>query len=83
MQLTGVLTARSGTRVTDVYFNQGEIVGAHSMAREGREAIFEFLAWTRGIFNFAAGDPGPGKPIGESFDQLLLEGCRQLDESQR
>jgi hypothetical protein len=31
-------------------------------------------------FHFHPGDPGKGMPLGESFSQLILEGCRRLDE---
>jgi hypothetical protein len=61
---------------------EGEVLGARSPLHEGERAVFELLAWTRGHFEFVAGDPGPGAPIAR-FDYLLLEGCRLLDEADR
>ena len=52
-------------------------------ALSGEEAIYEVLEWSEGHFSFAPGDPGPGAPLGSGFSQLLLEGCRRLDERLR
>jgi hypothetical protein len=49
---------------------------------DGAEAVYAFLAWTRGSFKFAPGDPGAGEPLAQSVEHLLLEGCRLIDESQ-
>jgi hypothetical protein len=46
-------------------------------------AIFALLAWSGGRFRFEPRDPGEGSPLGRSFNQLVLEGCRQLDEKNR
>jgi hypothetical protein len=48
----------------------------------GAEAVYAFLAWTKGSFKFTPGDPGEGEPLAESVEHLLLEGCRLLDEAQ-
>jgi hypothetical protein len=82
-RLSGTCAVRSGDRVLSILFRDGDIVGADSGAREGADAIFDFLAWTDGRFEFTPGDPGPGAPLGETFDQLILEGCRRLDEQGR
>lgn len=82
-RLSGTLTIRSGSDVAGVRFRQGEIVGAELGATSGEDALFELLSFSRGTFEFQPGDPGPGAPLGERFDQLLLEGCRRLDESRR
>src|SRR5262245_54850357 len=37
----------------------------------------------RGSFEFHPGDPGAGAPLVESFEELLLKGCRRLDEGRR
>jgi DNA-binding response OmpR family regulator len=81
--LSGVCLVRSQGRVFDVRFRSGQIVGAHSGVLRGADAVFDFLSWTDGRFFFTSGDPGPGTPIEMTFDQLLLEGCRRLDESRR
>ena len=81
-RLSGVCTVRSGTQVFEARFRDGEIVYAGLGERSGAEAVFGFLGWERGVFRFVPGEVD-GSPIGESFDQLLLEGCRRLDEERR
>jgi DNA-binding response OmpR family regulator len=82
-RLTGTLTVKVGGRRMAVRFREGEIVGAEGEGRSGEAAVFALLAWEEGTFKFAPGDPGGGAPLGTSFNQLLLEGCRQLDEQRR
>jgi len=82
-RLTGVLNVQSDPGVANIQFRQGEIVGAQLGEVSGEDAIFELLYWNRGTFEFQPGDPGAGVPLGERFDQLLLEGCRRLDERAR
>jgi DNA-binding response OmpR family regulator len=82
-RLTGVLSAQDGPWKAAVRFREGEIVGAECGAARGEDAVFEFLGWESGTFQFAADDPGPGEPVGDTFDSLLLEGCRRLDEARR
>lgn len=82
-RLTGVLSALDGPWRASVRFRDGEIVGADCGAAQGEDAVFEFLGWESGTFHFAAGDPGPGERVGETFDRLVLEGCRRLDEARR
>jgi DNA-binding response OmpR family regulator len=82
-RLTGTLTTRSGKLAIAVRFRDGEIVGSQSARHRDAEAVHEMLGWTRGHFQFQPGDPGPGQPIGTTFMQLLLDGCRLLDEQHR
>lgn len=81
-RLSGVLEAEDGARKASLRFREGEIVGAECGAAAGREAVFAFLAWERGRFRLAPGRT-EGIALGASFNQLLLEGCRRLDESRR
>jgi DNA-binding response OmpR family regulator len=80
-RFSGTCTARSGARRIEIRFRDGEIVSARSDVASGAEAIYEFLSWTSGPFEFLPGDPGPGRPFPEGFEHLLLEGCRRLDEA--
>jgi DNA-binding response OmpR family regulator len=82
-RFTGVLTVRTGASRVQIRLREGELLSAESNKTVGAEAIFEFLSWTRGHFEFVPGDPGDGEPLAEKFDYLLLEGCRRLDETQR
>ena len=58
-------------------------MGASVDERSGEEAVYEVLDWSEGHFSFAPGDPGPGEALGSGFSQLVLEGCRRLDERVR
>jgi len=80
-RFSGACSARSGTRRMEIRFREGEIVWARSDVGMGAEAIYEFMSWTKGQFEFLPGDPGPGAPLSQGFEYLLLEGCRRLDEA--
>jgi DNA-binding response OmpR family regulator len=80
-ELTGTLTIRSGVRNCEILWRAGEIVGAALGETLGAEAVYEVLGWSRGHFQFRPGDPGPQSAL-RTFDGLLLEGCRRLDERQ-
>jgi CheY-like chemotaxis protein len=62
-------------------FRDGEIVSATVADKSGPEAVYAFLAWQKGSFRFTPGNPGPGRPLAQSVEHLLLEGCRRLDEA--
>jgi DNA-binding response OmpR family regulator len=79
-RLTGTLSAVDADRRANVRFRDGEIVDAQCEETWGEDAVFAFLAWAQGRFHFHPGDPGEGVPLGESFSQMILEGCRRLDE---
>jgi DNA-binding response OmpR family regulator len=81
--LSGVLSVGSGRRKAELRFRGGEIVGVEVDGSQGEEALYDLLSWSEGHFSFAPGDPGPGPSLGESFSQLLLEGCRRLDEAKK
>ena len=82
-QLTGVFTARAGTRMAQIRFRDGEVISAHCDGFQGAEGIYAFIGWPKGQFAFLPGGAGEGLRLTDSFDQLLLEGCRRLDESRR
>ncbi len=77
-----VLSVGSGPRVAELRFREGEIVSAEAGGRSGEEAVLELLSWPEGHFSFAPGAPGPEAPLG-SFNQILLDACRRLDETRR
>jgi len=86
--LTGILTADKagpgGTRSAAVFgFRDGQIISASCGEQTGPEAVYDLLSWTEGRFHFAPEDPGEGEPIARNVEQLLLEGCRRLDEASR
>jgi DNA-binding response OmpR family regulator len=87
-RLTGTLLVRHGPQQIKVSFGSGEIVGAggvHLIRSNGsdnrpEEIVFTLLTWPRGQFQFTPAPSVEGQPIGDGFDQILLEGCRRLDE---
>jgi CheY-like chemotaxis protein len=85
-RVTGIFTARAddeGGDLTVLGFREGEIISATCQERSGPAAVYAFLAWDRGHFQFVPRNPGAGAPIAPSLEHLLLEGCRILDESRR
>jgi DNA-binding response OmpR family regulator len=82
-RLTGTLTVEAGPQKIMVRFREGEIVDAESPSNLGVEAVYDFLAWDQGRFRFLPGDAGHAASINENFNQLVLEGCRRLDEKGR
>lgn len=89
-RLTGTLTVRRGAQLVRLSFQRGEIVDASGLhvvratddAPEREDLVYALLGWPGGQFEFAPVLSVKGAPIGESFDGLLLEGCRRLDEQQ-
>jgi hypothetical protein len=47
----------------------------------GADAVYAFLKWEEGRFRFEAGVAPPTRSIFLSFEYLLLEAARRLDES--
>jgi CheY-like chemotaxis protein len=83
-RLTGIFTSLAEdaqNTATVMGLRDGDIISATVGAQGGAEAVYAFLAWTKGSFKFTPGDPGEGQPLAQSVEHLLLEGCRLLDES--
>ncbi len=73
-----------GSHLT-LYINKGDIVYAECNGKLGPEAVYEGIAWTRGIWNI---DPIQIEELPEANNHfpnetIMLEGCRLLDESKR
>jgi mutual gliding-motility protein MglA len=83
-KLSGVFSARrqEGSDTAMFGFRQGQIISAVCQDQSGTEAVFAFLTWERGQFDFAPGAPADGEPIA-NVEYLLFEGCRRLDEMRR
>jgi DNA-binding response OmpR family regulator len=82
-RLSGVCAVRSEGRIAEIRLREGRVLGVRALSLAGREALFEVLGWPRGYFEFTAADPGSGTPLAETLEELLLEGCRRLDERRR
>ena len=80
-ELTGTLHARRGAELVTIAFSRGEIAAAETLDSEDVEALLAFNQWTDGQFDFTAGTPAMAGPVNESFNYLMLEVCRRLDEA--
>jgi CheY-like chemotaxis protein len=83
-RLSGLFTALAEDAektATVIGFREGDVISATVGDVSGADAVYAFLAWTRGSFKFTPGDPGDGRPLAQSIEHLLLEGCRLLDEA--
>jgi CheY-like chemotaxis protein len=81
-RLTGVLSVGSAGRPAVVRFRDGEIVSAAAGGPTGADAVYELLAWSEGNFSFSPGEV-EGEAMQPALTELLLEGCRRLDERAR
>ena len=81
-RLTGVLSVGAAGRPAVVSFREGEVITADAGGPTGADAIYELLSWTEGNFSFAPREV-VGDPLQPALAELLLEGCRRLDEGQR
>jgi CheY-like chemotaxis protein len=85
-RLTGLFTALAedaANTATVMGLREGDIISATVGSTSGVDAVYAFLAWTKGSFKFTPGDPGEGEPLAQSVEHLLLEGCRLLDEANK
>lgn len=80
-ELTGTLRARRGAELATVAFTRGEIAAAETLACDGVEALVEFNQWTEGQFDFMVGPPASAADMTGTFNYLMLEVCRRLDEA--
>jgi hypothetical protein len=80
-EMTGTLRARRGTRLVTISFSGGEVVAAASLDASGLDALLEFGRWNNGRFEFVCGAPAKRNGLRICFAGLMLEICRQLDES--
>jgi DNA-binding response OmpR family regulator len=82
-RLSGVGVVRWEGRLAEIRLREGRLLSVKAGTLSGPEAFFEILAWPRGYFEFTASDPGEGAPLAQTIEELLLEGCRRLDEQRR
>ena len=63
-----------------LFFEKGQIVHAILDSQEGEEVIYELLTWEEGVFEIKQEVNAPKCTITASWQSLLLEGMRRLDE---
>jgi len=65
-----------------IYFADGAIVHAAVGDVVGEEAVYELLSWPDGSFVVEAGTIPSERTVSTSWNSLLLEGIRRMDEEQ-
>lgn len=78
---TGALTIRSGSERGTIWFDRGEIVHAVCGAERGEPAVYRMLHWSDGEFSLDSRARAPERTIVASWQNVLMEGCRLLDEA--
>src|SRR4030095_13578617 len=80
-RLVGTLAVESPAGMGDIYFNDGQIVGARSGGRTGTEALKSFLGVTEGSFEFKRTTNQYPHTIGAASNmQLMMDLLREKDE---
>jgi CheY-like chemotaxis protein len=78
---SGALSVRQSERQGTIWFERGEIVHAECERLVADDAVYELLRWTGGSFYLDATGVAPRRTISKSWQHLLMEGCRLLDEA--
>jgi CheY-like chemotaxis protein len=79
-QMSGALRITRGAEKGVVWFEHGAITHAECGAEQGAEAVYALLRWNGGSFSIDAGALPEKHTITASWQELLMEGCRLLDE---
>lgn len=79
----GALTIRRGTQTGTIWFAHGAMVHAVCGELIGAEAVYSLLHWHDGQFSLENGATAPVRSITASWEVVLMEGCRRLDEETR
>ncbi|MBV9495055.1 MAG: DUF4388 domain-containing protein [Acidobacteria bacterium] len=77
----GALTIRRGAERGTIWFDHGEMVHAICGEEIGEEAVYRLLQWHNGQFSLDANARSEIRSIEVSWQNVLMEGCRRLDEA--
>src|SRR5262249_13267770 len=80
---TGALSIRHRTGEGKHGFEHGAIPHAVASTKTGEDAFYEIMLWSGGEFLMQLGVPWPERSITASWQELLMESCRRLDERSR
>lgn len=80
---TGLLTIRHGDLLSEIWFEQGHIRHAAAAGALGDEAVYATMAWSGGEFSMRMGARTAERSVRSSWQELLMESCRRIDEGQR
>jgi hypothetical protein len=78
---SGALTIRRGTESGIIWFERGAMVHATCGGLTGEEAVYALLRWDDGRFSLDSSGQAPVHSITASWQEVLMEGCRRLDEA--
>ena len=81
-QNTAKLTVQKGREKAQLFFSNGRVVHATLNGKEGEDVVFKVLAWTEGKFDLDMGAKSPKESIESSWNSLVLEGARLMDEKE-
>ena len=77
----GALTIGSGTQSGTIWFEHGAMVHAVCGETTGEEAVYQLIQWHDGRFSLDKDARAPFRSIQTSWQEVLMEGCRRLDEA--
>jgi hypothetical protein len=77
----GALTIRRGSQSGTIWFEHGMMVHAACGELTGEEAVYALLRWDDGHFSLDTAGEAPVHSITASWQEVLMEGCRRLDEA--
>jgi YesN/AraC family two-component response regulator len=80
-RLTSALIIKHENEEGTIYFKNGEIVHAETKDNEGEKAFYQIMAWKGGEFSVKRLMKPPRETIFKSWQNLLLEGLRLVDEA--
>lgn len=80
---TGSLLVKHDEEEGELWFELGGIPHAATRDKKGDEAVFEILMWSGGEFSMRLGPPPPERSVVSSWQELLIESCRRVDEQKR
>jgi len=80
---TAQLTVSTPKGPAMVYMDKGEIIDAVYAGIHGEEALYRILSLSQGEFRVAEVTERPDRTITASWQRLLLEGMRVLDETKK
>jgi CheY-like chemotaxis protein len=80
---TGLLSVDHGSSQGQLYFSQGAILHAVTPSACGDEAFYEIMMWSGGQFSMRMGAVPPERSVESSWQELLMESVRRVDEARR
>lgn len=78
---SGALLFANGAENATLFFSAGEVLDAECGELRGNEAVYSVLSWPGGAFESRPGVVASERTIFDHWQELLIEGCRRLDET--